>query len=183
MHATPQPIASAARFTGEPMLLQPVGVIHSPFKEMNGTPIQPAFAGGAEGTVEVFPQFREGLADLDGFDRIWLIYWFDRVGQMRLRVRPYLDDRERGLFSTRAPCRPNPIGMSCVRLLGISGNTLRVGELDILDGTPLLDIKPYAPRFDHFEVGRCGWMDEAQGHRTISDDRFAGRSTGPDATQ
>ena len=150
----------------------PIGIIHSPFTEAQGTPIQPALAEGTEGTVEVFEPYADGLADLDGFDRVWLVYWFDRVQGIRLKVTPYLDDAERGLFSTRAPCRPNPIGISPVRLIGIEGRVLRVRGLDVLDGTPLLDIKPYSPRFDCFEVARSGWLDAAADRHAVADGRF-----------
>lgn len=154
------------------MELRPIGVIHSPFIEAKGTPIQPALAEGVKGTVEVLEEYAPGLADLDGFDRVWLIYWFHRVEGVRLKLTPYLDDAERGLFATRAPCRPNPIGMSPVRLLGIEGTTLHIGDVDVLDGTPLLDIKPYSPRFDCFGVGRSGWLDEAAGTHVVADSRF-----------
>jgi tRNA-Thr(GGU) m(6)t(6)A37 methyltransferase TsaA len=150
----------------------PIGIIRSPFTEARGTPIQPALADGAEGTVEVFEQYADGIADLEGFDRIWLIYWFDRVRDVRLKVTPYLDDAERGLFATRAPCRPNPIGMSPVRLVRIEGRVLHVLDVDVLDGTPLLDIKPYSPRFDCFDVGRSGWLDAAADRRAVADGRF-----------
>lgn len=153
------------------LLVEPIGIIRSPFLEAAGTPIQSAVAGSAEGTVEVFDRYAEGLRDLDGFERVWLLYWFDRAAPARLRVTPYMDDAERGLFATRAPCRPNPIGMSPVRLLGVEGRILRVADLDVLDGTPLLDIKPYAPRFDHFPVERVGWLAGAGGRR-VADDRF-----------
>jgi len=152
--------------------LKPIGVIHSPFTEPAGTPIQPAAAPGVAGQVEVFPEFVEGLKDLEGFERIWLVYWFDRAAPARLRVVPFLDKVERGIFATRAPCRPNPIGISAVELAAVHGNSLEVRDLDILDGTPLLDIKPYAPRFDHFAVSRSGWLDEAAAGRKVADDRF-----------
>ena len=159
--------------------LEPIGVIRSPWKQAKGTPIQPAMAKGAEGTVEVFAPYVEGLKDLDGFERIWLIYWFDRAAPARLTVVPFRDTVERGLFATRAPCRPNPIGISPVRLLGIDGEVLRVGDVDILDGTPLLDIKPYSPRFDCFGDARSGWLD-CGGDRTEADGRFA---AGPGSAQ
>ncbi len=159
------------------MELEPIGIIHSPFAEAKGTPIQPRAAEGVEGTVEVFEPFVAGLKDLDGFERIWLLYWFDRVAGPRMTVTPFLDDEPRGLFATRAPCRPNPIGMSPVRLLRIEGNVLHVADVDVLDSTPLLDIKPYAPQLDCFDVARCGWLDAATRRRRIeemrADDRFA----------
>ena len=153
-----------------------IGVIHTPHTQAKGTPIQPRFAEGIEGTVEVFDDYADGLKDLDGFERIWLIYHFDRAGDVRLRVTPYMDTVERGLFATRAPCRPNPIGISCARLLAVEGRILRVADVDILDGTPLLDIKPYAGRFDQWDVRRCGWLDhihpEDESPSTRADERF-----------
>lgn len=154
------------------MEVRAIGTIHSPFQNASGVPIQPAFAGEAEGTVEVFPEYEEALADLAGFERIWLLYWFDRAAPFKARVKPYLDDQSHGLFATRAPARPNPIGLSCVKLLSVEGTTLRVGGIDILDATPLLDIKPFANRFDHFEVTRNGWLDTAKRGTTKSDNRF-----------
>jgi len=150
----------------------PIGIIHTPFTEPAGTPIQAAMAEGVEGRVEVFAEFAAGLKDLDGFERIWLLYQFDRAPPPRLLVTPFLDDVPRGVFSTRAPCRPNPIGLSPVRLGRIEGNVLYVRDVDMLDGTPLLDIKPYAPRFDHFDVRRSGWLDRAAPGRAVADDRF-----------
>lgn len=152
--------------------LTPVGLIHSPHREAKGTPIQPGGAKDVEGTVEVFQEFAEGLRDLEGFERVWLLYWFDRTRKAGLEVIPYLDTQPRGVFSTRAPSRPNPIGLSSVRLLAVEGRVLRVMGLDILDGTPLLDIKPYVPDFDAFTVGRVGWYAHARGSR-IADHRFA----------
>lgn len=154
---------------------KPIGIIRSPFDKPQGTPIQPAAAGDALGQVEVFPEYAEGLKDLDGFDRIWLLYCFDRVGQAKLAVTPFMDDVERGLFATRAPCRPNPIGISSVRLLRVEGNLLHIAELDVLDGTPLLDIKPYAPRMDHYSAARCGWLDDAPRRMPKADGRFEER--------
>jgi len=154
------------------LALQPIGLVHSPHRQAEGTPIQPRWAAGIEGTVEVFPEFAPGLRDLDGFDRIWLLYWFDRARACQLEVVPFLDTQKRGVFATRAPSRPNPIGLSCVRLLAVEGSRLRVAELDVLDGTPLLDIKPYAPDCDVFDVKRVGWYASARGTRT-ADGRFA----------
>ncbi len=153
------------------MNIEPIGIIHTPFMASKGTPIQPVFSEGIEGTVELYPHFAEGLADLDGFGRIWLLYWFDRSCETRLTVVPFRDDREHGLFSTRAPCRPNPVGMSSVRLLGIEGAKLRVADVDMLDGTPLIDVKPYVPAFDVFADARAGWLDTSSG-RSRADDRF-----------
>src|SRR5271165_6927861 len=137
--------------------IRPIGVIRTPFLCAAGTPIQSSVSRGVEGRVELFPGFEAGLRDLDGFDRIWLLYYFDRAVETQLVVRPYLKEIDCGVFATRSPARPNHIGMSPVRLLGVKGCTLLVSDVDILDGTPLLDIKPYVPAFDHFPVERVGW--------------------------
>lgn len=160
------------------MNLQPIGVIHSPHKEANGTPVQASLAIGIGGTVEVFPQFAAGLKDLEGFERIWLVYWFDRAKQAELVVTPYLDPAPHGLFATRAPCRPNPIGISAVRLLEVRDNLLHVDGLDILDHTPLLDIKPYIPSFDAFTAPRIGWLDNPNNNSIVADGRFEAGPTG-----
>jgi tRNA (adenine37-N6)-methyltransferase len=157
--------------------LTPIGLIHSPYRQAEGTPIQPRWAAGIEGTVEVFPEFAPGLRDLDGFERIWLLYWFDRAREAQLEVVPYLDTQTHGIFATRAPSRPNSIGHSCVRLMAVEGARLRVAELDVLDGTPLLDIKPYVPDCDVFPVERIGWYARARGSRT-ADNRFAQDASG-----
>jgi tRNA-Thr(GGU) m(6)t(6)A37 methyltransferase TsaA len=153
--------------------LRPIGLIRTPFPRPEGTPIQPTEAAGAQGRVEVYREYENALQDLEGFERIWLLYWMDRAPEPRLRVRPFLDTAERGLFATRAPCRPNPIGMSCVRLLEVRGNILVVEDVDMLDQTPLLDIKPYAARFDSFSVSRGGWLDNAPVCDGIADGRFS----------
>ena len=154
------------------MNLDPIGLIRSPFRQAAGTPVQNCMAKGVEGFIELLPELAPGLRELEGFDRIWLLYWFDRAVAARLLVTPYLDQREHGIFATRSPARPNPIGLSCVRLLGIDGHWLRVGELDILDQTPLLDIKPYVPAFDSFQVERIGWLTNKMLDRVQADDRF-----------
>jgi len=156
--------------------LTPIGLIHSPHQQAEGTPIQPRYAETVEGTVEVFPEFVPGLRDLEGFERIWLLFWCDRARAARLEVVPYLDTQPRGVFATRAPSRPNPIGLSCVRLLAIEGPLLRVAGLDMLEGTPLLDIKPYVPDWDVFPAERVGWYAQARNPR-VADDRF---DRGPD---
>ena len=160
------------RPTSGEMRLKPIGIVRTAFREPAGTPIQPSRAAGAEGRVEVFPEYADGLEDLDGFERIWLLYWLDRAPAERLRVTPFLDDQERGLFATRSPARPNPIGMSSVRLLAVHGNVLDVADVDILDGTPLVDIKPYVAEFDCHGVERTGWFDHAPIERALADDRF-----------
>jgi tRNA-Thr(GGU) m(6)t(6)A37 methyltransferase TsaA len=158
------------------MDLKAIGVIHSPFFEQAGTPIQGALAPDTSAEVEVLPEYADGLEDLDGFDYIWLIYGFDRSKGYELRVRPYMDDALRGLFATRAPRRPNPIGMTLVRLVGRRANVLDIAEVDILDGTPLYDIKPYIPNVDRRpEPVRVGWLEGKMKPRQTApaDDRFS----------
>jgi len=139
---------------------RPIGVVHSPFKEAKGTPIQPTAAKGTSGTVDVFTEFAEGLEDLSGFSHIILIYHFHLAKESILKVRPYMDVKTRGVFATRAPSRPNPIGISVVRLVRVEGNLLHVEDIDIVDGTPLLDIKPYVPEFDAPKSDRIGWLSK-----------------------
>ena len=152
--------------------LRVIGSIRTPFLEAKGTPIQPAYARGAEGRVLVYEEFAPALHDLEGFERVWLLYWMDRVCGFRPRVVPYRDTREHGLFATRSPCRPNPIGLSVVRLLGREGHVLHVEGVDMLDGTPLIDLKPYVPEFDAHPGSRAGWFDDRRTDREAADDRF-----------
>ena len=149
-----------------------IGRVRSPFGEATGTPIQSVYANGAEGQVVVDEAYADALGDVEGFERLWLIYWMDRVATSKLRVVPYRDNQERGLFATRSPCRPNPIGMSVVRLLRREGDILHVADLDILDNTPLLDIKPYVPEFDAHPTSKAGWFDACAVNRTVADGRF-----------
>ncbi len=139
---------------------KPIGIIHSPFKEPKGTPIQPSGAKGINGTVEIFLEYAQGIKDLEGFSHIILIYHFHLSKKSSLKVKPYLDDEVHGVFAMRGPSRPNPIGISAVRLLRVEGTTLHIQDVDIVDGTPLLDIKPYVPEFDMREVGRIGWLEK-----------------------
>jgi len=151
-----------------------IGIIRTPHKETRGMPIQPAGAGGIRGTVEIFPQFEEGVKDLEGFSHIVLLYNFHKAGEARLTVTPFLDTKPRGVFATRAPSRPNPIGLSVVALRSVEGNVLHIENVDILDGTPLLDIKPYIPDFDGDDVIRTGWYEKHRGkvEKWRSDKRF-----------
>jgi len=152
----------------------PIGIIHSPFKKREGMPIQPKGATGITGIVEVYPQFQKGLDDLDGFSHIYLIYYFHRSQGFNLKVVPFMDTRPRGLFATRAPKRPNAIGLSIVKLDRIENALLHIRDLDMLDGTPVLDIKPYVPEFDAPQAFRTGWLEKAS--KTVaerkSDQRF-----------
>ncbi len=160
----------------EPPLLQyrPIGVVRSPFLAQAGTPVQAVYSE-AEGVVELWPEYADALEDLAGFERVLLLYHLDRAPPFRSRVVPYLErgGQTRGLFATRSPPRPNPIGLSVLRLLGVSGSCLRVAGLDVLDQTPVLDVKPYVPTFDAFPESRAGWFDAVDKQRTEADDRFA----------
>ncbi|MCK4354133.1 MAG: tRNA (N6-threonylcarbamoyladenosine(37)-N6)-methyltransferase TrmO [Dehalococcoidia bacterium] len=139
---------------------KPIGLIHSPFKEPEGTPIQPAGAKGINGTVEIFPEYAEGLKDVEGFSHIILIYHFHLSRGALLKVKPYMDNQLHGVFAMRGPSRPNPIGISAVRLVRIEDNILHIQDVDIVDETPLLDIKPYVPEFDVREAERTGWLEK-----------------------
>lgn len=153
----------------------PIGTIHSPFTRPSDAPIQPTGAAGVEGTIEIEPEFAAGLADLEGFSHLILLYHFHLSQGFSLTVTPFLDDKPHGVFATRAPRRPNPIGLSVVRLVRREGSVLRVSDVDVVDGTPLLDIKPYVPEFDKREEIRIGWLEGKahQSHGARSDDRFS----------
>ncbi len=138
--------------------MHPIGIIHTPFTDKTQTPIQ-ASRSEATGFVEISPDFAEGLQDLDGFSHIILLYVFHEAGGYDLHVKPFLDDQLRGLFATRYPARPNQIGLSVVRLTSQIGPVLQVEGVDMLDGTPLLDIKPYVPEFDVRSEVRIGWYE------------------------
>ena len=139
---------------------RPIGIIHSEHTVAEKTPIQPVYAQGCKGQVEVFTEFAEGLKDLGGFSHIYLIYHFHQSPPVKLIVKPFLQDAEHGIFATRAPCRPNAIGLSVVELENIEERILHINGVDILDGTPLLDIKPYTAKFDLHNVKKNGWQDE-----------------------
>jgi len=151
-----------------------IGVIHSPFTTTEGMPIQPPGAAGVKGTVEVFENFRPGLKDLEGFSHVILLYHFHRGKGYDLYVTPFLDAQPRGVFATRAPRRPNPVGLSILQLDKIEDGILYVSNIDILDGTPLIDIKPYVPDFDAQTGVRTGWLEQAGSAvaRKKSDNRF-----------
>ena len=156
------------------VLLEPIGVIHTPFKEPAGMPIQPAGAIGVKGTVEVFPEFSDGLKDIEGFSHIILIFHFNRSKGFKLQVSPFLEDEVHGVFAIRAPKRPNPIGLSIVKLTRREDNILYIDNPDMIDGTPLLDIKPYIPDFDAYPDAIAGWQEEHRGkvNKKRSDSRF-----------
>ena len=154
--------------------ITPIGTIHTPFDDLEGMPIQPTGAASVQGTIVMDKEYEQGLSDLEGFSHIILLYHFHRSKGYKLMVKPFLDDNKRGLFSTRAPKRPNPIGLSIVRLMKRDGNKLYIKDIDVLNGTPLIDIKPYVPGFDTKEVTSIGWLEKSH-EKAISlksDDRF-----------
>jgi tRNA-Thr(GGU) m(6)t(6)A37 methyltransferase TsaA len=144
---------------GEKIVFSPIGIIHSEHVRPDETPIQPVFAHQCPGSAVLFPEYAEGLNDIEGFSHLFLLYHFHRSGPCSLLVKPFLDDTFRGLFATRHPCRPNGIGLSIVRLIRREGATLYLEDVDILDGTPLLDIKPFLPVSDVPKDVRGGWTE------------------------
>lgn len=156
---------------------RPIGIIRSPFRDVQGMPIQAVGAKGVRGTVEVEPEYKNGLKDLEGFSHLILVYHFHLSSGYELTVKPFMDDQVHGVFATRAPRRPNPIGTSVVRLMAVQGCRLNIQDVDIVDGTPLLDIKPFVPAFDVREADRIGWLSnrEASVANIKSDRRFTTR--------
>jgi tRNA (adenine37-N6)-methyltransferase len=151
----------------------PIGIVHSPFKKREGTPIQSVASGETEAIIEIFPEYLEGLADLENFSHIYVLYHLHLIREKKLTVVPFLDTKPHGIFATRSPARPNPIGLSVVCLEKISGNNIYIKNIDILDGTPVLDIKPYVSRFDVFKTTNNGWL--ADNFRKIRKQRDDGR--------
>jgi len=156
------------------IIFNPIGVIHSPFKEREGMPIQPIGAKGIKGKIEIFPEFKDGLKDLDGFSHIILLFNFHLSTDYKLLVKPFMENTIRGVFATRAPRRPNQIGMSIVKLESVENNILNISNVDIVDGTPLLDIKPYVKKIDCVKTDKTGWLEKKvdKFRNKISDDRF-----------
>jgi tRNA-Thr(GGU) m(6)t(6)A37 methyltransferase TsaA len=156
------------------LVCHPIGIIHSPFRDAVDMPIQPPGAAGIAGTVAVDEKYREGLKDIDGFSHLILIYHFHLSRGFSLQVKPFLDNAERGVFATRAPRRPNPVGLSVVRLVRVEGSLLHIEDVDIVDETPLLDIKPYVPLFDIRQDVKTGWLaDRGKGvFHARADERF-----------
>ena len=138
----------------------PIGRILSPFKEASGTPVQPSAALEVEAVLEIYPAYAEGLKDIEGFSHLILLYHLHLIKPAGLLVKPFLGNEMHGIFATRSPARPNPIGFSVVRLIKVDGNRLSIREVDILDQTPILDIKPYVGEFDIRPVERVGWFAE-----------------------
>lgn len=158
------------------IIFKPIGTIHSPFKEPYGVPIQPSGAKGVKGSVMVFDEFSEGLKDIDGFSHIILIYYFHLSKKSSLLITPFMDKQQHGVFATRASARPNPIGFSVVKLDKVKGNLLIIKDIDIIDGTPLLDIKPCVPEFDFRKVTKTGWLENTV--HNLSDAKDDGRFVG-----
>ena len=156
------------------MEFSPIGIIETPFNDLEGMPIQPSGAKGVRGRIIVNPEYTEGLSDIEGFSHLILLYHFHLSKDFSLTVTPFLDKTPRGLFSTRAPRRPNPVGLSIVRITGRQENIIEIEDIDVLNQTPLIDIKPYVPRFDIKEVTRSGWLEQTQDHaeNMKSDSRF-----------
>ena len=157
------------------VIYRSIGTVRSPFTQSAGMPIQPSRAQGAEGHLELEPEFWPGLKDLDGFSHLLLASHLHRTGAAQLQVVPFLDTQARGIFATRAPARPNPIAISLLRILGIEPGRVRVADLDLLDGTPILDIKPYVPEFDARLDVRIGWYADAarKDQQVVADGRFS----------
>ena len=138
---------------------RPIGIIHSPFTTLTGIPIQPSMST-AKGKIEIFKPFQDALKDLDGFSHIFCLFFFDMVKlPVPLQSKPFLKDEIKGIFAIRTPFRPNPIGLSVLELIEIKDNIIHVNNLDILDKTPIIDIKPYIPQFDNRETSRIGWLE------------------------
>jgi tRNA-Thr(GGU) m(6)t(6)A37 methyltransferase TsaA len=158
----------------DPIPFVPIGIIYTPFTDITGMPVQPTGARGIRGSVRIFSEYAEGLKDIEGFSHLFLIYAFHRCPSYRLTVVPFLDTTPRGVFATRAPRRPNAIGLSTVQLLEVKGTTLVVEDVDILDGTPLLDLKPYVPAFDSYPDALSGWLEPntQRAGSCRSDERF-----------
>ena len=152
-----------------------LGIVESPFEQQLGTPIQGRMAPETSARIRIFAEYAAGLKDLEGFSHIYVFFKFDRAAAGQLLVRPYLDTVEHGVFATRSPLRPNPLGMTIVRLERIEGNCLYVSGIDILNGSPVIDIKPYVPEFDHFEPEKTGWYEQKAQKRSLvlADDRFS----------
>jgi tRNA-Thr(GGU) m(6)t(6)A37 methyltransferase TsaA len=140
--------------------LKTIGIIHTPYRDPEAAPIQGRLKSDVEGTVEVDAGFSEGLKDVEKFSHLILLYHFHCSGEPKLVAKPYLGEEKRGIFAIRAPCRPNQIGLTVVKLLERDGDKLRVLGVDMLDGTPLLDIKPYVPQFDSVPEASSGWLQD-----------------------
>jgi tRNA (adenine37-N6)-methyltransferase len=159
----------------ENSIIHPIGTIHTPHIDVKNMPIQPIAAEGIKGYIELLPEFVEGLKDSEGFSHITLLYRFHKIEGYELLVTPFMDTEKHGVFATKAPKRPNAIGLSTVKLLAIEGNILHIEQVDMLDGTPLIDIKPFYPRYDNRENVTIGWLEKNRNlpiEQLRSDERF-----------
>lgn len=159
----------------EQINIRPIGIIHTPHQDISNMPIQPIAAEGIMGHIELFPEYVEGLSDLEGFSHITLVYHFHKIEGFKLMVKPFMDNVEHGIFACKAPKRPNAIGISTVKLLEIENNMVHVEMVDMLDQTPLIDIKPFFPKYDNRLDAKAGWLDQAtsiSADKLRSDDRF-----------
>ena len=159
----------------EEIIIRPIGVIHTPHKDIKNMPIQPIAAEGIRGYIELEEEYVEGLSDIEGFSHLTLLYQFHKIKGFELKVIPFMDTVERGIFACRAPKRPNAIGISTIRLLGVEGNKLFLDQVDMLDGSPLIDIKPFYPRYDNREDVQSGWLEKNKDITTDemrADERF-----------
>ncbi len=151
-----------------------IGVVHSPYKTVENMPVQTSASKDVEAEIEIFDQYKEGLTDLNGFSHIYVIFFLNMVKEPKLKVIPFLDTVERGIFATRSPARPNSVGLSLVELVSVNGNILRIRGVDMLDGSPVIDIKPYVPDFEKCENVRKGWFEgnTHKAEKILSDERF-----------
>ncbi|MBV5281800.1 MAG: tRNA (N6-threonylcarbamoyladenosine(37)-N6)-methyltransferase TrmO [Paludibacter sp.] len=159
----------------EEIIIKPIGVIHTPHTDVKNMPIQPVAAEGIKGYIELLPEYAAGLKDIEGFSHLTLLYHFHKIKGFELAVVPFMDTEVRGIFSCKAPKRPNAIGLSTVKLISIEGNILHVEQVDMLDGTPLIDIKPFYPRYDNRENVVIGWLEKNKNlpiEKLRSDERF-----------
>lgn len=150
------------------IIINSIGIIHTPFNDINDMPIQPLAAKGVKGYIELFPEYLDGLTDLEGFSHITLLYHFHKINGYNLMVKPFMDTKEHGIFATKSPKRPNAIGFSTVKLLEIENNIINIETVDMLNGTPLIDIKPFFSKFDNRTNTKSGWLDN-QGNIAIKD--------------
>ena len=155
-----------------PLPFKPIGFIHSNYTSVAGVPIQPTADPSSKGYLELLPELVPGLQDLTGFDRVWLVTWLHLAPAPKLSVVPFLDTQAHGIFATRSPCRPNPIGLASVKLVGVEGNIVRFTGCDLVDGTPVIDMKPYVPGFDSFPDAASGWFSGKEVQGKAADDRF-----------
>ena len=159
----------------EDIIIKPIGVIHTPHTDVKDMPIQPIAAEGIKGYIELLPEFLAGLKDIEGFSHLTLFYHFHKINGYELVVTPFMDTEKRGIFATKAPKRPNAIGLSTVKLIAVDGNVLHIEQVDMLDGTPLIDIKPFYPRYDNRENVEIGWLEKNKDlplEKLRSDERF-----------